>query len=78
MIYSDNALRNIIIENIDNKSNVNVACKLYCVPQPLKERDRLETLLTKHLLNKEYERPRPEKPITRTVKLGGNYWWMNG
>lgn len=69
MVYSDTALKNIILENIDNKKLVWVASQLYCNWNQRNTNKELEDELTKYLLNKQYERPRPEKPVTRTVSL---------
>ena len=77
MIYSDEALRNIIIENIWNKRIVYLASQLYYKDAIIWDTEygkkskieEYEEELTKRLLNKDYERPRPEKPITRTVSL---------
>ena len=68
MIYSDEALRNIIIENIWNKRVVYIASELYYKNNVLFDEkvEEFEQELTQRLLNKDYERPRPEKPITRT------------
>ncbi len=68
MIFSDEALRNIIIENIWNKRVVYIASELYYKNNVLFDEkvEEFEQELTQRLLNKDYERPRPEKPITRT------------
>lgn len=71
MIFSDEALRNIIIENIWNKRVVYIASELYYKENVIFDEkvEEFEQELAQHLLNKEYERPRPEKPVTRTVSL---------
>ena len=77
MIFSDEALRNIITENIMNKRIVYLASQLYYKNEIIWDTEygkkskieEYEEELTKRLLNKKYERPRPEKPITRTVSL---------
>ena len=71
MIFSDEALRNIITENIWNKRIVYLASELYYKKNVIYDEkvEEFEQELTQRLLNKKYERPRPEKPITRTVSL---------
>ena len=58
--YSDNALRNIIIENINNKRIVRLASLLYTEGAWNEDYEEMETKLTGLLLSKQYERPRPE------------------
>ncbi|WP_323736239.1 hypothetical protein PXD04_10210 [Methanosphaera sp. ISO3-F5] len=54
-VYSDKALKRIIIENIDCKHIFNVASKLYTGWLPRDEEEKLEAELTGLLLNKQYE-----------------------
>lgn len=70
MTFSDKALRNIIKENINNKTIVYYAAMLYNEWTNIERREKAETELTKLLLNKYYEDksnkiPIPEKPVTR-------------
>ena len=68
MIFSDEALRNIITENIWNKRVVYIASELYYKKNVIYDEkvEEFEQELTSRLLNKDYERPRPEKPVIRT------------
>lgn len=62
MVYDDEALKNIICDNIRDKEIVWIASQLYCGWNQKDNMEDLENELTKHLLNKEYSRPRPIKP----------------
>ena len=65
MIYSETALKNIIKENIHNKRIIRCASKLYCHGAWDNDYEETEKELTALLLAKQYEKPRPEPPITR-------------
>ena len=79
MIYSNTALKNIIIENIENKRIVYLASQLYYKDEIIWDtgygkKSKIEEYgeeLTKRLLNKKYERPRPEKPVTQIIDWFG-------
>ena len=59
--YTDKALRNIIKENINNKRIVYLAAKIYAGIHIWDEApSSTEDELTKHLLNKQYEKLKEE------------------
>ena len=53
-VYSETALKNIILEHIDDKRVVALASRLY-YGNPRNNTDELEQELTARLLNKNYE-----------------------
>ena len=66
MSFSDEALKNIIIENIDDKVIVGIAGRLYQGWLPSDERKECEYKLTTLLLNKQYEKDKPIKERSNT------------
>ena len=79
-VYSDKALKKIIIENIDCKHIFNVASKLYTGWLPRDEEEKLEAELTGLLLNKQYEATHekinkevvvPMPSVTKTLRMDG-------
>ena len=66
--FSDKALRNIILENIHNKKIIRLASELYCNGAWDENADEKEMELTTLLLNKQYERPRPEPDASRIME----------
>ena len=83
-VYSDKALKKIIIENIDCKHIFNVASKLYTGWLPRDEEEKLEAELTGLLLNKQYEATHekinkevvvPMPSVTESIRTGTEIKW---
>ena len=67
MSFSQRALKNIILKNIDDRVIVGLAARIYSGWLDRETRKDIEGQLTQSLLNKDYERPIPEKPVCITV-----------
>lgn len=74
MSFTHKALKNIIMENIDDRVVVGIAGRLYQGYLPCDQTEKLEYKLTQILLNKHYEQ---DKSLMNKIKHSSKHYQEN-